>query len=129
MSTSLTVVETTQNLPALGSDLSAAMDLARAEKAASTRKAYGTDFRIFRVWCEERAVSALPAAPETVAAYLASQAPTSKASTLGRRVAAIADDFVLVGKANWQHGAYSVVVVAFLPSRLIPEALPPKQLT
>jgi site-specific recombinase XerD len=89
MSTSLVLVETTQNLPALGPDLAAAMDLARAEKAASTRKAYGTDFRIFRTWCEGRGVSALPAAPETVAAYLASQAPTSKASTLGRRVAAI----------------------------------------
>jgi site-specific recombinase XerD len=32
---------------------------------------------------------ALPAAPETVAAYLAAHAGTSKASTLGRRVAAI----------------------------------------
>src|SRR5258706_10181858 len=31
----------------------------------------------------------LPAAPETVAAYLAAHAGTSKASTLGRRVAAI----------------------------------------
>ena len=90
MSTSLIVIETAQNLPAaLGPDLTAAVDLARAEKAASTRKAYGTDFRIFRTWCEERGVCALPAAPETVAAYLAAQASTSKASTLGRRVAAI----------------------------------------
>jgi hypothetical protein len=34
-------------------------------------------------------VPSLPAGPETVAAYLAAQASTSKASTLGRRVAAI----------------------------------------
>jgi site-specific recombinase XerD len=34
-------------------------------------------------------VSALPAAPETVAAYLASQAATARPSTIGRRVAAI----------------------------------------
>ncbi|WP_244553017.1 hypothetical protein [Bradyrhizobium erythrophlei] len=100
MSSSLTVIETAQNLPAaLGPDLTAAVDLAKAEKAASTRKAYGTDFLIFRTWCEEKGVSALPAAPETVAAYLAAQAPTSKASTLGRRVAAIRYAHKLAGLA------------------------------
>lgn len=87
MSASLTVIS--GGLPAaLGPELAAAVDLAKAEKAASTRKAYGTDFRIFRTWCEARGVSALPAAPETVAAYLAANAGTSK-STLGRRIAAI----------------------------------------
>ena len=90
MLTALTVISDSSNLPAaLGVDLTAAVDLAKAEKAASTRKAYGTDFRLFREWCEARGVSALPAAPETVAAYLAAQASISKASTLGRRVAAI----------------------------------------
>src|SRR5262249_56935373 len=90
MSTALTVLSEDSSLPvALGPDLAAAIDLAKAEKAASTRKAYGTDFRLFAAWCEARGVSALPAAPETVAAYLAAQASASKASTLGRRVAAI----------------------------------------
>jgi site-specific recombinase XerD len=90
MSTALTVLSNGSNLPAaLGPDLAAAVDLAKAEKAASTRKAYGTDFRIFKEWCEARGVLSLPAAPETVAAYLAGHAGTSKASTLGRRVAAI----------------------------------------
>jgi site-specific recombinase XerD len=90
MSTTLAIVSDGSNLPAaLGPDLAAAIDLAKAEKAASTRKAYGTDFRLFKEWCDARTVPALPAAPETVAAYLASQASTSKASTLGRRVAAI----------------------------------------
>ena len=90
MSKGLAVLSEGLNLPAaLGPDLAAAIDLAKAEKAASTRKAYGTDFRLFREWCEARSVSALPAAPETVAAYLAAHASTSKASTLGRRVAAI----------------------------------------
>ena len=89
MSQALTLVSDGSTLPAaLGPDLAAAIDLAKAEKAASTRKAYGTDFRIFREWCEARGVSALAAAPETVAAYLAAQASSSKASTLGRRVAA-----------------------------------------
>ena len=90
MSKALTIVSDGSNLPAaLGSDLTAAIDLAKAEKAASTRKAYGTDFRLFKAWCDARAIPALPAAPETVAAYLAAEAKTAKPSTLGRRVAAI----------------------------------------
>jgi site-specific recombinase XerD len=88
MSTSLTVIETA--LPAaLGPDLAAAIDLAKAEKALSTRKAYGTDFRIFKAWCDARQIAALPAAPETVAAFLAAESKTAKPSTLGRRIAAI----------------------------------------
>jgi site-specific recombinase XerD len=90
MSTSLTVIGATQNLPAaLGPDLAAAVDLAKAEKAASTRKAYGTDFRLFKEWCDNKGVSSLPASPETVAAFLASGSKTAKPSTLGRRIAAI----------------------------------------
>jgi site-specific recombinase XerD len=100
MSTALTVLSDASNLPAaLGPDLAAAIDLAKAEKAASTRKAYGMDFRIFQAWCDARGVPALPAAPETVAAYLAAHAATSKASTLGRRVAAIRYAHKLAGLA------------------------------
>jgi site-specific recombinase XerD len=90
MSTSLTVVSNVANLPAaLGLDLAAAIDLAKAEKAPSTRRAYGTDFRLFKAYCDAKGVSALPASPETVAAYLAAEAQTAKPSTIGRRVAAI----------------------------------------
>src|SRR5258705_6666181 len=100
MSKALTIVSDGSTLPAaLGPDLAAAIDLAKAEKAASTRKAYGTDFRIFKAWCDAKGAQALPAAPETVAAYLASQAGTSKASTLGRRVAAIRYAHKLAGLA------------------------------
>src|SRR5882672_6796679 len=100
MSHALTIVSEASTLPAaLGPDLAAAIDLAKAEKAASTRKAYGTDFRLFKEWCEARGVSALPADPETVAAYLAASASTSKASTLGRRVAAIRYAHKLAGLA------------------------------
>src|SRR6266851_7051384 len=97
MSTDLTTVPA--SAVALGADLTAALDLAKAEKAPSTRKAYKTDFRMFREWCDGRGVSALPAAPETVAAYLAAHASTSKASTLGRRVAAIRYAHKLAGHA------------------------------
>src|ERR1700731_2790479 len=100
MTTALTVLPDGSNLPAvLGPDLASAIDLAKAEKAASTRKAYGTDFRLFREWCEARGVSALPAAPETVAAYLAAHASISKPSPLGRRVAAIRYAHKLAGLA------------------------------
>jgi hypothetical protein len=58
MSAALTVIETAENLPAgLGPDLAAAINLAQAEKAASTRKAYGTDFRLFKAWCIARSLS------------------------------------------------------------------------
>ena len=88
MSLTLTVIETSKDLPAaLGPDLVSAVDLAHAEKSVSTRKAYGTDFRLFRAWCDAKGVCALPAAAETVAAYLAAEARTAKPSTLGRRVA------------------------------------------
>jgi site-specific recombinase XerD len=92
MSASLTVIETaTESLPAaLGPDLAAAIDLAKAEKAFSTRKAYGTDFRIFKAWCDGKGVSSLPASAETVATFLAHETGNgTKPSTLGRRIAAI----------------------------------------
>ena len=90
MSMSLTIIETAQNLPAIDPDLTAAVDLAKAEKALSTRKAYGTDFRLFKAWCESKGVFSLPASPETVAAFLAAETGNgTKPSTLGRRVAAI----------------------------------------
>jgi len=92
MSQALTIVSDTSTLPAaLGPDLAAAIDLAKAEKAASTRKAYGIDYRLFKAWCDAKGVSSLPAAPETetVAAYIAAEAQTAKPSTIGRRLAAI----------------------------------------
>ena len=55
----------------LALDIAKAADLARQEKAAATRRAYGSDFQIFRAWCNGRGVSALPAMAESVAAFLA----------------------------------------------------------
>jgi site-specific recombinase XerD len=102
MSTGLTVTEIAQTLPAaLGPDLTAAVDLARAEKALSTRKAYGTDFRLFKTWCDAKGVSSLPASPETVAAFLAAETGNgTKPSTLARRVAAIRFAHKLAGRAT-----------------------------
>jgi site-specific recombinase XerD len=63
---------------------------AKAEKAPSTRKAYRGDFAAFQAWCAAGDVPALPAAAETVAAFLSAEADRGvKASTIGRRLAAI----------------------------------------
>lgn len=64
---------------------------AAGSKAASTRRAYRADWRDFSTWCERYRLDALPAAAPTVAAYLTDLADGGKkASTLGRRLAAIA---------------------------------------
>jgi site-specific recombinase XerD len=75
---------------ALRPELEEAAAYARAEKSEATRRAYRSDFELFRSWCETRRVPALPAAPETVAAFLAAEATRGvKPSTIGRRLAAI----------------------------------------
>jgi site-specific recombinase XerC len=71
-------------------EIAAAVRFARAEKAEATRRAYRTDFEIFRLWCAERRVANLPATAETVATVLAFEASRAiKPSTIARRVAAI----------------------------------------
>ncbi|MHB9133541.1 MAG: site-specific integrase [Armatimonadota bacterium] len=66
-------------------------EYAAGSKAASTKRAYRSDWEDFTRWCIECGFVALPAAPATIAAYLTTQADAGKkASTLGRRLAAIA---------------------------------------
>jgi len=90
MSTALTRSHGAPDLAILVADAERARGYANAEKAAATRKAYGADFLIFRTWCEERQLDALPASPAIVAAFLAHEASRNvKASTIGRRTAAI----------------------------------------
>jgi hypothetical protein len=57
----------------LGPGLDQAAGYARAEKSAVTRRAYRSDFRLFRTWCGAKQVTSLPAQPETVAAFLAAR--------------------------------------------------------
>jgi Phage integrase, N-terminal SAM-like domain len=71
-------------------ELSAARSFVEMEKSAGTRLAYRSDFAIFTAWCYARDVCPLPASPGVVSAFLASEAKAgAKASTIGRRVAAI----------------------------------------
>ncbi len=55
----------------------------------NTLRAYRADMNTFERWCEENKIQALPAAPETVAAFIAAQAPNNSAATLKRRLAAV----------------------------------------
>jgi site-specific recombinase XerD len=90
MSAALATIEP----PALPATVQAEIETARtfalAEKSDATRKAYRSDFTIFAAWCRFRGLEPLPAATDTVAAFLAAQATEgAKASTIGRRAAAI----------------------------------------
>ena len=71
-------------------EVEAARSFQLNEKAEATRRAYRSDFAIFADWCHARGVEPVPAAPEVVSTFLASQATSGvKSSTLARRVAAI----------------------------------------
>jgi site-specific recombinase XerD len=63
---------------------------ATASRAASTWRAYESDWRIFNRWCQAMDLAPLPAAPATVAMFLAAEAKRGTApSTLNRRLSAI----------------------------------------
>jgi integrase len=59
-------------------------------KAATTVRAYQSDWRHFESWCDARRLTALPSQPKTVALYLAEHGGVLKPVTLQRRLAAIA---------------------------------------
>jgi site-specific recombinase XerD len=71
---------------------------AEMEKSAGTRRAYGSDWRIFTAWCAARGLESLPATPGTAARFLSGEATRgTKSSTIGRRTAAIAYAHKLAG--------------------------------
>jgi site-specific recombinase XerD len=85
----------------LGSELSEAVEYAQAAKSPATRRAYRSDFEIFRTWCEEKRLCPLPASAEAVATFLASDVKNgAKPTTLSRRLAAIRYAHSLAGHAS-----------------------------
>jgi site-specific recombinase XerD len=87
-------------LPACLADaeIAAALSFAEMEKSEGTRRAYRSDFRIFTVWCLARGLEVMPATASTAARFLSAQATGGlKASTIGRRAAAIAYAHKLAG--------------------------------
>src|SRR5262249_53235462 len=69
----------------------------RASKAESTLRGYQSDWRNFVEWAQARQTSPLPAAPETVAAYIAGCASRLKVGSIQRRLNAIAEAHKAVG--------------------------------
>ena len=69
--------------------LATAKQYARQAHAPETLRAYAADWADFSQWCRGGGWAALPAAPQAVAAYLASLAATHSRSALQRRLAAI----------------------------------------
>ena len=74
----------------------AAMALAKAQAyqdaadAPATLRAYASDLKNFEAWCARQSMTALPATPQVVGAYLAAAGEGYAMQTLRRRVAAIA---------------------------------------
>lgn len=65
-------------------------EYAQSAKAESTVRAYRSDWRHFTTWCKAAGLTALPAAPETVALYLTALAEVGvKVATMQRRLATI----------------------------------------
>lgn len=63
---------------------------ANRSNADSTWKAYTSDWKAFESWCRSVSAAALPACPETVCGFLATEAKDGRAlSTLRRRLSAI----------------------------------------
>jgi len=72
--------------------------LALAARSPATLRAYRTDWAAFVAWCCTQSVTALPAQPETVSAWIASRLEQGrKAATLARGVAAVSCAHELAG--------------------------------
>jgi site-specific recombinase XerD len=83
-------IPTNDDLPALVVELGErARGYAEAAKAANTRRAYRSDWRVFETWCAGRKVVAMPADPNAVLAFLIEHAGKVRVSTLQRRLSAI----------------------------------------
>jgi len=78
--------------------LEQAREFARQSKAETTLRGYRADWRDFCGWCESHGLSPLPAAPETVAAYIAECAGRLKVGTIQRRLNAIPEAHKATGQ-------------------------------
>jgi site-specific recombinase XerD len=72
---------------------------AEQARARNTKRAYAADWSHFIAFCQEHALDALPATPETLGLYLTHLADTGyKASTLQRRLSALREAHRLHGQ-------------------------------
>jgi integrase len=84
------IIERPAGVPVAASEIAAKANAYAAQaKSENTRRAYQTDWLAFEVWCAVQGAEPMPAAPETVLAYLVDAAGTVKVATLQRRLSAI----------------------------------------
>jgi site-specific recombinase XerD len=69
--------------------VSQARDYVAASRAENTTRSYRVGWSQFTVWCDQHAVTALPAGAETVACFVADLAKAAKPATIDARLAAI----------------------------------------
>lgn len=111
MDQSVTAKRSTLAQLELDQALNAAKQYSRKSRADSTWRAYGSDWRQFEAWCQTVALPSLPADPDTVAMFIASQASNGLSpSTLNRRLAAVRLVHLGAGHAS-PHNALKVVEV------------------
>jgi integrase family protein with SAM-like domain len=92
------IVELPAPITSFADAAEAAAQYRRAARADNTRRAYRAAVARFCAWCAEHARNALPASPETVAAFLAAEARAGLAvNTLRLRYAAIRYLHLLAG--------------------------------
>jgi site-specific recombinase XerD len=64
-------------------------DFVVASKAPNTIRSYTGDWRHFTAWCDEHGLASLPAAPQTVAAYVTDLAGVNAVATIQGRITSI----------------------------------------
>ncbi len=85
--------------------LDQAREFIRASKAENTLRGYQSDWRAFCAWCDGHGVCPLPAAAETVAAYIAECAGHLKPGSIQRRLNAVAEAHKAAGVESTTHNA------------------------
>jgi integrase len=94
---SLPTISTTQEAPLSDELLTEVKELHRASRADNSKRSYSTAWAQFSSWCNQRGRCHLPAAPETVQAWLADMSGTCKVSTIENRLAAVANAHRVAG--------------------------------
>ena len=80
----------TERAPALATRLQRFLQATNGAFSTNTERALKSDLAIYAAWCAERGERVLPAAPETVAAFIDAMAETRAPATVRRYAASIA---------------------------------------
>lgn len=78
-----------ESIAAIEVDEEQARRFAKRARAENTKRAYRSDWALFRAWCRDRGVNHLPATVKTVSLYVSSVSNDYKLSTLERKLSAI----------------------------------------